>query len=99
MRENMYKRAAVFAAALVAAAAFAGPANAATLPGLPSWTGTIPWWTHLPQPWKPPTPTPPNGGGTGNAASFSGTYNGSGGSRSYRGYVPSTYKQGTAVPL
>src|SRR4051794_22330062 len=99
MRENMYKRAALFAAALVAAATFAGSASAATLPGLPAWTGTVPWWTHLPQPWKPPAPTPPSSGGTGNAASFSGTYSGAGGSRTYRGYVPSTYKQGTAVPL
>jgi poly(hydroxyalkanoate) depolymerase family esterase len=46
--------------------------------------------------------TPPTGGGaasSGQGQSFSGTYNGSGGSRSYKGYVPSTYKEGTAMPL
>src|SRR4051794_41982531 len=98
MRENMYKRAALFAAALVAAATFAGSASAATLPGLPAWTGTVPWWTHLPQPWKPPAPTPPSSGGTGNAASFSGTYSGAGGGPPYPGFDPSPYQPGTPGP-
>jgi poly(hydroxyalkanoate) depolymerase family esterase len=50
----------------------------------------------------PPTPTPtpaPGGGGQGTGAKFTGSYTGSAGSRSYQGYVPSTYVKGTAVPL
>ncbi len=55
--------------------------------------------------------TPPTGGGGGTTIpvsdltssaqgkSFSGSFNGAGGSRSYVGYVPSTYQQGTAMPL
>ena len=53
---------------------------------------------------------PPTGGGggvttpvsTGSATtgkSFSGNFTNSAGTRSYTGYVPSTYKQGTAMPL
>ena len=107
-------------------------ASAATLPGLPAWTGTTPWWTNyqhwletigwklpgsgVPVPPKPtptPTPTPPardsdahpdaapaGGGGTpAKGASFSGNFTGSAGTRAYRGYVPSTYAAGQALPL
>jgi poly(hydroxyalkanoate) depolymerase family esterase len=123
---------------VIAAATVAVPAtaSAATLPGLPAWSGSgsNPWWTKLPSwlsqvgwtipssgvpkpptspkpPTTPPPPTspaggggttPPAGGGTttpGTGASFSGSYSNSSGSRAYKGYVPSTYKQGTAVPL
>jgi poly(hydroxyalkanoate) depolymerase family esterase len=96
-------------------------AGAATLPGLPAWTGTTNWWSKLPSQlgsvgWKLPTagtpqpPAPPSGGGGttppvvgggagGKGATFSGTFSGAGGSRNYTGYVPSTYKAGTAMPL
>jgi poly(hydroxyalkanoate) depolymerase family esterase len=85
-----------------------------SLPGLPAWTGTTPWWTNLPgwsslpintQPASPPAsggtpPPPPTGGSTaGKGTTFSGTYTSSAGSRNYTGYIPSTYKAGTAVPL
>jgi poly(hydroxyalkanoate) depolymerase family esterase len=41
----------------------------------------------------------PPSGGTGTAATFSGNFTSSNGTRAYKGYVPSSYKQGTAVPL
>jgi poly(hydroxyalkanoate) depolymerase family esterase len=84
-----------------------------SLPGLPGWTGTTAWWTQLPG-WSTlpgsSTPAPPPTGGSGGTggtggttplkgAAFSGTYTNSAGSRDYIGYVPSTYKSGTAVPL
>jgi poly(hydroxyalkanoate) depolymerase family esterase len=107
----------VIAAATVAVPATSG---AATLPGMPAWSGTTPWWTKLPghgqAGWSPPVngvlqpPAPPTGGGTmpppgggttrpGKGASFSGSYTSSAGTRAYRGYVPSSYKPGTPVPL
>jgi poly(hydroxyalkanoate) depolymerase family esterase len=163
-------RAVCIALVAIAGAAFVAPgaAGAATLPGgatttklpgLPSWTGALPWWSQLQDwlknaGWTLPTggglPTPPTGGGgttpptggggttpptggggtttpptgggggttpptgggggttpptggggtgSGKGQTFSGTYSGTGGSRSYTGYVPSTYKSGTAVPL
>jgi poly(hydroxyalkanoate) depolymerase family esterase len=98
-----------------------GAAGAATLPGLPSWTGTTDWWSKLPGQlgsvgWKVPNsgapqpPAPPTGGGgttppvvgggsSGQGALFSGNFTGAAGSRAYQGYVPSSYKAGTAVPL
>jgi poly(hydroxyalkanoate) depolymerase family esterase len=48
------------------------------------------------------TPPPPPTGGPPSSLpgkSFSGTYTGNGASLDYIGYVPSTYKAGTAVPL
>ena len=70
---------------------------------------TLPGGGGAPQPPAPPsTPTSPpggtSGGGTttplsGSAASFSGNYSNASGSRSYRGYVPSSYQKGTAMPL
>jgi poly(hydroxyalkanoate) depolymerase family esterase len=65
-----------------------------TLPGNPTPTPTPPATPT-------PTPTPPPGGGAtpGKGTSFSGTYTNAAGSRAYRGYVPSTYKAGTPVPL
>jgi poly(hydroxyalkanoate) depolymerase family esterase len=100
--------------ALVAIAGTAGAApavsSAAALPGLPAWTATTAWWTAL-LPWlsnvgwtlpSPASPQPPpSGGGAAQStgAAFSGTYTGSAGSRDYSGYVPSTYKPGTAMPL
>jgi poly(hydroxyalkanoate) depolymerase family esterase len=100
-------RAPRIALALLVGAIVAWPATAAaaTLPGLPWWTGTTPWWTKLPGwptlPGGTPAPTPPpTGGGTpGKGTSFSGTYTNAAGSRAYRGYVPSTYKAGTPAPL
>jgi poly(hydroxyalkanoate) depolymerase family esterase len=98
----------------LAALMLAPSAGAATLPGLPSWTATTAWWTqlhgvldqagwHLPPAGSPTPPSPPPSGGgsagAGNGASFSGSYTAAAGSRVYSGYVPSTYKQGTAVPL
>jgi poly(hydroxyalkanoate) depolymerase family esterase len=110
-------RALTIALIALAGATLAWPAaaGAATLPGLPAWTGTSAWWTKLlgqlgqvgwtfpggiPTPPKP-VPAPPPTGGTdpGTGSSFSGTYTNAAGSRNYRGYVPSTYKAGTAVPL
>jgi poly(hydroxyalkanoate) depolymerase family esterase len=92
-----------------ATVAWPGAAGAATLPGLPAWTGTAPWWTKLPgstlpgggAPTPPTTTPPPIGGGTGQGKgrSFSGNYKNAAGTRAYRGYVPSTYKKGTAMPL
>src|SRR4051812_39158778 len=110
----------VMAAATVAVPATSG---AATLPGMPAWSGTTPWWTKLPglgqAGWRPPVngapqppapPSPPTGGGTptppggqtttpGKGASFGGSYTSSAGTRAYRGYVPSSYKPGTPIPL
>jgi poly(hydroxyalkanoate) depolymerase family esterase len=84
-------------------AAWPATAAAAPLPGLPSWSGTTPWWRSL-SGGEPPTvrrsaAPVPGGPAAGQGGSFSGTYVGAGGSRSYRGYVPSTYKDGTPVPL
>jgi poly(hydroxyalkanoate) depolymerase family esterase len=110
---------------VIAAAVMVWPAaaGAATLPGLPGWTGTTPWWTNVeqwlgtigwklpagghPVPPKPapspapsPSPSPPGGGGAaGKGTTFSGNYTGSAGTRAYRGYVPSTYVAGQALPL
>jgi poly(hydroxyalkanoate) depolymerase family esterase len=42
---------------------------------------------------------PGSGGGQGTGATFSGSYSGSAGTRAYKGYVPSSYVAGTAVPL
>jgi poly(hydroxyalkanoate) depolymerase family esterase len=116
---------------VIAAAVLVWPAaaGAATLPGLPGWTGTTPWWTNVeqwlhtigwtlpsggtPVPPKPtptptatpsptvaPSPTPPGGGGSpARGTSFSGSYTGSAGTRDYRGYVPSSYVEGQALPL
>jgi poly(hydroxyalkanoate) depolymerase family esterase len=111
----------VIAAVTVAVPATSG---AATLPGMPAWSGTSPWWTKLPglgqagwsppvngAPQPPPPPAPPTGGGgtpppaggeaitPGKGASFSGTYTSSAGTRDYTGYVPSSYKPGTPIPL
>jgi poly(hydroxyalkanoate) depolymerase family esterase len=77
---------------------------------LPGRLGQVGWklpGTGQPQPPKPPaggggTTTPPSGGSggaTGTGASFSGNYTSSAGSRAYRGYVPSTYEKGKAMPL
>ena len=120
-------------AVATAAAVWPAAAGAATLPGLPGWTGSTPWWNNVehwlgtvgwnlptggtPVPPKPTptptatpsptvTPTPPGGGGggggggsPGRGTTFSGTYTGSAGSRAYRGYVPSSYVAGQALPL
>jgi poly(hydroxyalkanoate) depolymerase family esterase len=101
----------------IAGATAVAPAagSAATLPGLPTWTGTTAWWTTLlPRlsnvGWTLPSggiPQPPSTGGTGTSPSsgatagstFSGTFTNSAGSRGYSGYVPSGYRKGTAVPL
>ena len=73
-------------------------AGAATLPQLP----TTAWWSSL----LPGGGTVPTAGsGTASSAgslpgkSISGTYTGTGGSLDYIGYVPSSYKSGSAVPL
>jgi poly(hydroxyalkanoate) depolymerase family esterase len=71
-----------------------------------------PWWSYLPGLGGTTTPTTPTGGTTGGTGSstpstpsklsgtpFAGTYTNSAGSLVYQGYVPSTYKSGTAVPL
>jgi poly(hydroxyalkanoate) depolymerase family esterase len=42
---------------------------------------------------------PGSGGGQGTGATFSGNYTGPAGTRAYKGYVPSSYVKGTAVPL
>ena len=76
---------------------------------IPSSGPAKPWWSHLPGaggattvPTSRATTTPASGatapGGL-RGASFSGTYNNTGGSLVYLGYVPSTYKRGTAMPL
>jgi poly(hydroxyalkanoate) depolymerase family esterase len=59
--------------------------------GLPGGTGSTPPPTGSGSP--PPSSSPLPG------KSFSGTYTGAGASLDYIGYVPSTYKAGTAVPL
>jgi poly(hydroxyalkanoate) depolymerase family esterase len=78
------------------------------LPGL-GQAGWSPPVNGAPQP--PPPPAPPTGGGgtpppaggeaitPGKGASFSGTYTSSAGTRDYTGYVPSSYKSGTPIPL
>jgi poly(hydroxyalkanoate) depolymerase family esterase len=91
------------------AGAAAVPGTNAWWNQLPAWMGQAGWkppTVGLP---KPPagggggTPTPPSGGGTGSGSgtgkSFSGNYTSSAGTRAYRGYVPSSYKAGTAMPL
>jgi poly(hydroxyalkanoate) depolymerase family esterase len=98
---------------MLAAAASVWPAAAAaTLPGLPAWTATNQWWTPLLDwleqvgwtlpgsgPPTPPTPPPTGGSGQGTGVSFAGSYSAAAGTRAYRGYVPSTYTPGTAMPL
>jgi poly(hydroxyalkanoate) depolymerase family esterase len=82
---------------------------------MPAWTSTTPWWTKLPgwsslpglptlpgSPTPSPSPAPPPAGGSttpGKGVRFSGTYTNAAGSRAYSGYVPSSYRAGTAVPL
>jgi poly(hydroxyalkanoate) depolymerase family esterase len=107
-------RAVTIALVLLAGTTVAWPAaaGAATLPGLPAWAGTTSWWTKLtgqlgnvgwtlPGSGTPAVPKPPGGGGMGQgkASTFNSTYTNAAGSRTYRGYVPSTYKAGTAMPL
>jgi poly(hydroxyalkanoate) depolymerase family esterase len=96
-------------AAAAAAAPLPGmPAWTGTTPWwtkLPSWGkapgNPSPTPTPRPTPNPSPTPTPPpTGGGTaGKGISFSGTYTNAAGARAYRGYIPSTYRAGTAAPL
>jgi poly(hydroxyalkanoate) depolymerase family esterase len=92
-----------------AASVWPATAGAAALPGLPARTAPNPWWTPLLD-WleqfgwtlpgsRPPTPPPTGGSGQGPGASFAGSYTAGAGTRDYRGYVPSTYRQGTAMPL
>jgi poly(hydroxyalkanoate) depolymerase family esterase len=97
----------------VAWPAAAGAAKLPGLPawaGTTSWWAKLPGrlghvgWTFpgsgIPAPPKPTSP--PTGGGTGQQGtgrSFNGTYTNAAGSRAFRGYVPSTYKAGTAMPL
>jgi poly(hydroxyalkanoate) depolymerase family esterase len=92
----------------------AGSAVAATSPpiwGVP-WTWTPSWWHKGPTSSGPSkTPTPPSGGATTPAPPpsttagqlpgtvLSDTFTNSAGKLQYLGYVPSTYKPGTAMPL
>ena len=96
----------------VVAVVWPAAAGAATLPGLPAWTGTVQWWKRVPwaaqlpgAPQQPGTPSapgipqqPPAGGGTAGTP-FSGTYSGVAGSRNFRALVPSSYTKGTAMPM
>jgi poly(hydroxyalkanoate) depolymerase family esterase len=96
------------------ALALAPVAGAFTLPSWPSWP-TIPGATTPSLPGmptglptgQPTTPTPPStatppstpSAPSARGATFSGTLSNAGGSLYYLGYVPSTYKAGTAMPL
>ncbi|MEA2295526.1 MAG: hypothetical protein QOE86_3165 [Solirubrobacteraceae bacterium] len=97
---------------LLATFGLAPTAGAASWPTLPvpiPWLAK-PWWSYLPGLGGVTTPTTPPGGTTGSGSGsgtpsklpgspFSGTFTTSSGSLTYQGYVPSTYKPGTAVPL
>jgi poly(hydroxyalkanoate) depolymerase family esterase len=92
------------------APATAGAASWPTIP-VPIPSLAQPWWSYLPGLGGGTTPTAPAGGGTTGSTpvsgttsnlpgkAFSGTFTNSAGSLDYRGYVPSTYRSGTAVPL
>jgi hypothetical protein len=103
----------VLLAALGLVPAVAGAASWPTVPVPIPWLAK-PWWSYLPglggssPPISPPTSLP--GGSTGSTPGsgtpsklpgtpFSGTFSNGAGSLVYQGYVPSTYKSGTAVPL
>ncbi len=64
-----------------------------------------PWWSNLPGltnvKWPTTTPVswPSIPGSSSSSGPFSGTFTNSSGSITYKGYVPSSYKSGTAVPL
>jgi poly(hydroxyalkanoate) depolymerase family esterase len=69
----------------------------------PTTSVAKPWWSSLPGlsgvkvPATTPVTWPSIGGSAGR--SFSGTFTNTSGSLTYKGYVPSSYKSGTAVPL
>jgi poly(hydroxyalkanoate) depolymerase family esterase len=103
----------VLLAALGLVPAVAAAASWPTVPVPIPWLAK-PWWSYLPglggssPPISPPTSLP--GGSTGSTPGsgtpsklpgtpFSGTFSNGAGSLVYQGYVPSTYKSGTAVPL
>jgi poly(hydroxyalkanoate) depolymerase family esterase len=80
-----------------------------SIPAVPLPPGAKPWWSYLlpggtatttppgsGAPTPPPAPTTP---GSLAGKAFSGTYTTTAGSLTYTGYVPSTYKAGTATPL
>jgi hypothetical protein len=73
------------------------------LPALPTawWSYLLPGGTGGSGSTPTPTPTPVTSGTPSSlpGKTFSGTFTGSAGSLDYIGYVPSTYKAGTAVPL
>jgi poly(hydroxyalkanoate) depolymerase family esterase len=72
-------------------------------PTVNSWSVANPWWSSLygGSNWPGvPTTTPVSWPSTQPASkNFSGTFTNSSGSLDYQGYVPSSYKSGTAVPL
>jgi poly(hydroxyalkanoate) depolymerase family esterase len=87
----------------------ASTAGAAVWPPTgPASSVAKPWWYSLPGvssvKWPTSTPVswpsiPGSSGSSGVAKTFSGTFTNSSGSITYKGYVPSSYKSGTAVPL
>jgi poly(hydroxyalkanoate) depolymerase family esterase len=87
------------AIACLAIAMVAATGNAVAATTLPQawWSYLLPGGGGVP---KVPVSSVPSSGSSSLAGkSFSGTYTGSGASLDYIGYVPSTYKAGTAVPL
>jgi poly(hydroxyalkanoate) depolymerase family esterase len=71
-------------------------------PSVTSWSTSKPWWLTLPGYGGTGGTTPvswPSAGGSGSSKTFSGTFTNSSGSLQYQGYIPSSYKSGTAVPL
>jgi poly(hydroxyalkanoate) depolymerase family esterase len=89
----------------------AATAGAATWPPVQVPSAAKPWWSYLPGGSATMIPTSFGGGQTtpvvsgpgtspkGAGTPFSGTFTDASGSLVYQGYVPSSYKAGTAMPL